>query len=175
MHTRSDVNRTDSEPQPIVLAFEPFYREHYPAVVGLVYTLSGSRHGAEDIAQEAFLRAHRNWDEVARYDRPGGWVRVVAMNLGRSRIRRLGAETRALARFAGMTVSAFQELEPHNEKFWAAVRSLPRRQREVVALHYLEDMSTADIAALLEISQSTVKNSLAQARVSLAKTLEMVI
>jgi DNA-directed RNA polymerase specialized sigma24 family protein len=44
-----------------------------------------------------------------------------------------------------------------------------------VALHYLEDMSTADIATLLEISQSTVKNSLAQARVSLAKTLEMVI
>ncbi|MBK5266330.1 MAG: sigma-70 family RNA polymerase sigma factor [Acidimicrobiia bacterium] len=169
------MNRTDSDPQPIVLAFEPFYREHNPAVVGLVYTLSGSRNGAEDIAQEAFLRAHRNWDEVARYDRPGGWVRVVAMNLGRSRIRRLGAEARALARFAGMNVSAFPELEPHNEKFWAAVRSLPRRQREVVAFHYLEDMATADIAALLGITQSTVKNSLAQARVSLAKTLEMVL
>ncbi len=169
------MNWTDSDPQPITLAFEPFYREHYPAVVGLVYTLTGSRHGAEDIAQEAFLKAHRNWDEVARYERPGGWVRVVAMNLGRSRIRRLGAETRALTRFVGMATSVFPELEPPNEKFWAAVRSLPRRQREVVALHYLEDMSTADIATTLDIAQSTVKNSLAQARVSLAKTLEMVI
>lgn len=169
------MNRTDSDPQPITLAFEPFYREHYPAVVGLVYTLTGSRHGAEDIAQEAFLKAHRNWDEIARYQRPGGWVRVVAMNLGRSRLRRLGSETRALARFVGMATSAFPELEPPNEKFWAAVRSLPRRQREVVALHYLEDMSTADIATTLDIAQSSVKNSLAQARASLGKTLEMVI
>lgn len=169
------MNRTDSDPQPIVLAFEPFYREHYPAVVGLVYTLTGSRHGAEDITQEAFLRAHRSWEEVSRYERPGGWVRVVAMNLGRSRLRRLGAETRALTRFAGLNVTTFPELEAPNEKFWAAVRALPRRQREVVALHYLEDMATSDIAALLEIAPSTVKNSLAQARVSLAKTLEMVI
>ncbi len=66
------MNRTDSEPQPITLSFDPFYREHYPAVVGLVYTLTGSRHGAEDIAQEAFLKAHRNWDDVASCERPGG-------------------------------------------------------------------------------------------------------
>jgi RNA polymerase sigma-70 factor (ECF subfamily) len=175
MQTRSDVNRMDSDPQPITIAFEPFYREHYPAVVGLVYTLTGSRPGAEDIAQEAFLRAHRNWGQVSGYERPGGWVRVVAMNLGRSRLRRLGAESRALTRFAGVNVNTFPELEDPNEKFWAAVRALPRRQREVVALHYLEDMATSDIAVLLEIAPSTVKNSLAQARLSLAKTLEMQI
>jgi DNA-directed RNA polymerase specialized sigma24 family protein len=46
-----------------------------------------------------------------------------------------------------MAVSAFPELEPADEAFWAAVRALPRRQCEVVALHYLEDMSVADLAA----------------------------
>lgn len=167
------MSRAEADPQPITIAFDLFYREHYPSVVGLVYTLTGSRHGAEDIAQDAFLRAHRNWGEVAQYEHPGGWVRVVAMNLGRSRLRRLGAETRALARFAGMSVNAFPELDPPNEKFWGAVRSLPKRQREVVALHYLEDMSVNDIAAVLGVTPSTVKNSLAQARGALAKMLEV--
>jgi RNA polymerase sigma-70 factor, ECF subfamily len=159
------------EPHRLGIGFDAFYREHYPAVVGLVYTLTGSRNGAEDIAQEAFLRAHRHWDEVAHYERPGGWVRVVALNLARGRLRRLAAETRALGRFAGMAVTAFPELEPADEAFWSAVRALPRRQCEVVALHYLEDMSVADVATLLGIADSSVRNSLAQARSTLAKTI----
>jgi RNA polymerase sigma-70 factor (ECF subfamily) len=162
-----------TEPYVIPMAFETFYREHYPAVVGLVYTMTGSRSGAEDIAQEAFLRAHRSWGQVATTERPGGWVRVVALNLARSRLRRLGAETRALARFAGMSTTGFPELEPPNERFWTVVRSLPRRQREVVALHYLEDMAIADIATLLGVAESTVKNSLAHARTNLAARLEV--
>lgn len=162
-------------PQPFTQDFDQFYRSHYRPVVGLVYTLTGSRHGAEDIAQEAFLRAHRSWAEVSRFESPGGWVRVVAMNLARSGLRRLGAEARALSRFAGMSHTTFPELEPHNERFWETVRSLPTRQREVVALHYLEDLAVVDIARILDISESTVKNSLAQARASLAKTLEVAL
>lgn len=169
----SRVNHTESDPQPIAIAFEPFYREHYAPVVGLVYALTGSRAGAEDIAQETFLRAHRNWDEVGRYERPGGWVRVVATNLARSGLRRMGAEIRALSRFAGMNTAVFPELEPVNEAFWGAVRTLPRRQREVTALHYLEDMSVADVAAVLGISESSVKNSLSQARAALVRKLEV--
>jgi RNA polymerase sigma-70 factor, ECF subfamily len=97
------------------------------------------------------------------------------MNLGRSRLRRLAAEGRALSRFAGMGAQPFPELEPHNERFWAAVRALPHRQCQVVALHYLEDMSVLDIAQVLDIAESTVKNSLAQARATLAKTLEVAL
>lgn len=171
--TRSEVTRADSEPQPVVRDFEQFYRQNYGAVVGIVFGLSGSRHAAEDIAQEAFLRAHRSWADVRGHPNPEGWVRLVAMNLARSRLRRLGAETRALARFAGMNHTPFPEIEPPNETFWKAVHSLPHRQREVVALHYLEDMAVADIAQVLEIAVSTVKNSLAQARSNLAMTLEV--
>ena len=45
-------------------AFEDFYSQEYSAVVGLAYALSGSRSGAEDLAQEAFLAAHRNWHRI---------------------------------------------------------------------------------------------------------------
>jgi RNA polymerase sigma-70 factor (ECF subfamily) len=161
--------------EPFVRDFNQFYRENYRSVVALVYTLSGSRHGAEDIAQEAFLRAHSSWSDVYAYERPEGWVRVVAMNLARSRLRRLAAETKALSRIVGLARPVFPDLEPHNERFWQAVRELPRRQREVVALHYLEDRSVADVADLLGIAESSVKNSLAQGRRTLARTLEVAL
>lgn len=171
-HMEPSVN-DPTEALLVPVPFELFYREHYAPVVGLVYTLTGSRHGAEDIAQEAFLRAHRDWGTIGSYERPGGWVRVVAMNLARSGLRRLGAETRALVRFAGVTTHPFPELDEPSEELWAAVRRLPHRQAQVVALHYLEDLSVSAIAQLLGISESGVKNSLAQARATLAKKLDV--
>ncbi len=160
-------------PHRLTPSFEAFYQANYAQVIGLVYTMTGSRHGSEDIAQEAFLRAHKNWTEVSRYERPAGWVRVVALNLARSGLRRLAAETRALGRLLGMAHNGFPELEPQDEAFWAAVRALPRRQREVVALHYLEDLPVREVAQTLGVAESTVKNSLAQARTRLATQLEM--
>jgi RNA polymerase sigma-70 factor (ECF subfamily) len=162
--------------QPVYMVkptFELFYRDHYPAVVGLVYALTGSGSGAEDLAQEAFLRAHRSWDQVSAHPNPAGWVRTVALNLTRSAFRRKAAEARALMRLRVITPTAFPELDPPNERFWQTVRALPRRQREVVALHYLEDMAVTEVAQVLGITESTVKNSLAQARTRLAKKLEV--
>lgn len=152
--------------------FETFYREHFRPVVALVYSLSGSRWAAEDIAQDVFLQAHRDWDRIGRFDSPAGWVRTVAVNAARSRFRRLGAETRALRRWFGMQPTAFPEVEAPFDEFWAEVRRLPKRQAQVIALHYLSDMSVADIAAALGIAESTVKSSLAKGRASLATRLE---
>jgi RNA polymerase sigma-70 factor (ECF subfamily) len=67
-------------------------------VVELAYALSGNRAGAEDIAQEAFLRAHRDRQRVGRYRYPGAWVRRAAANLATSAVRRQLIEARALAR-----------------------------------------------------------------------------
>jgi DNA-directed RNA polymerase specialized sigma24 family protein len=64
--------------------FEHFYLEEYPRVVKLAYALSGSRMAAEDIAQEAFLRAYRDWDRVGSYEHRVAWVRRVAANLATS-------------------------------------------------------------------------------------------
>jgi RNA polymerase sigma-70 factor (ECF subfamily) len=67
-------------------------------VVELAYALSGNRAGAEDIAQEALLRAHRDWHRVGSYQHPGAWVRRVAANLATSALGRRLIEARALAR-----------------------------------------------------------------------------
>ena len=71
-------HRTERAPSPrpvrAVPDFESFYRSEYRSVVGLAYALSGSRIAAEDITQDAFLAAHKEWDRVAAYDRPEAWA-----------------------------------------------------------------------------------------------------
>lgn len=156
-------------------AFEDFYVREYPAVVGLAYALSGSRWGAEDLAQEAFLAAHRDWGRIGSYQQPAAWVRRVVANLAVSAFRRRLAETKALAR---MIIplgrgEAVPDLAAADPDFWAAVRALPRRQAQVVALYYLEDRSVTDVADILDMTLGTVKRHLYDARQTLARRLQV--
>src|ERR1700730_10895960 len=76
--------------------FGAFYAREIRGVVGLIYVLSGSRSGAEDLAQDAFLAAYRHWNRVHVYENPGAWVRRVAVNRSISAGRRRVAEAKAL-------------------------------------------------------------------------------
>jgi RNA polymerase sigma-70 factor (ECF subfamily) len=164
---------TGAQPQPhqVVGQFEAFYRERYRPLVAVVYALTGNRWAAEDLAQEAFLRAHRDWETVRNADSPGAWVRRVAVNLAMSRFRRLKSEAVAKLRLQPVPV-AFQPPTAEHEAFWAEVRHLPRRQSQVVALRYVEDLSTRQIAEVLEIAEGTARALLTQARERLARQLE---
>ena len=125
--------------------FEEFYEREFLAVVGLAYALSGNRSGAEDLAQEAFLVAHRDWDRVGTYDRSDVWVRRVVSNLAVSVFRRRAVEAKTLARMALGYTPALPELSADDPEFWRTVRSLPRRQAQVIALHYLEDLPVIEV------------------------------
>jgi RNA polymerase sigma-70 factor, ECF subfamily len=152
------------------MTFEELYRRDYTAVVGLVYALSGSRHVAEELAQEAFLSAHRRWDRISGYDDPGAWVRRVAVNQAVSALRRRSVEARAVLRLSSQR--PLPDPLPHDaEIFWRAVRRLPTRQAQVVALHYLDDQSVKDIAAVLECAEATVRVHLHRGRQTLAASL----
>lgn len=149
--------------------FDTFYRNHYRSVLAVVVALTKDRSVAEDVAQDAFIRAQRRWDEVGEYDYKAAWVKRVAINLATSRFRRLSAETRALLR-VGQPPSTREPAEPSDE-VWAAVRQLPRLQSQCVALFYVDDLSIAQIAELLGTAEGTVKSSLSRARQTLAETL----
>jgi len=123
---------------------------------------------AEDLTQEAFVAALRNWSEVARYERPDAFVRRVIANKQVSRVRRRVRED-AKAHLVAVNESTVTELG--DGAFWDAVQQLPMRQRQVVALHYVEDRSIADIAVVLEIAEGTVKSHLHGARHTLAQVL----
>ena len=147
--------------------FETFYRRELPSLVALARALTSSPGSAEDLAQEAMIAAYRRWDEVAALDLPAAWVRRVCANLATSQLRRRGVEARALLRLGGRR-EPHSEIAQPDEAFWSAVRRLPRRQAQAIALHYLYDMYVADIAATLECSESTVKVHLVRGRATLA-------
>jgi RNA polymerase sigma-70 factor, ECF subfamily len=153
--------------------FTAFYTRHHRDVVGLAYTLCGSWSAAEDIAQEAFVRAYRDWRKVGEYARPDSWVKTVAVNLATSRGRRLTSEAKALARLGGRReIVATDPLPEDADAFWSAVRSLPRRQAQAVALRYHADLPIADIAQAMGCAEGTVKAALHAARQTLATQLD---
>jgi RNA polymerase sigma-70 factor (ECF subfamily) len=153
--------------------FDAFYRREFNATVVLAYALSGRWAVAEELAQEAFLVAHRQWDRVSRYEQPRAFVRRVVVNAAVSHRRRAAAEARALVRLVAGQRPAPAVLGPDAAAFWRLVRALPRRQAQVTALFYLEDRSIEDIATVLGCAEATVKVHLHRARAALARRLDV--
>jgi len=156
------------------VAFAHFYRREYRSVYAMCLALAGPG-AADDLAQDAFIRAHRQWERIVAYDVPAAWVRRVAINLATSLARRLAAEARALRRFAGRRETVGQQRDPEprdpDDELWAEVRRLPARQSSILILHYVEDLSVDQIAELLGLSANTVKVHLHRGRVTLASRL----
>ena len=108
------------------------------------------------------------WDRISGYDDPLAWVRRVAWNLAINRWRRTRTVRRFLARQRPEHVSG---PSPERLDLDAALARLPINQRRAVALHYLADLSTAEIAGECGVPDSTVRSWLRRARAALAKDL----
>jgi RNA polymerase sigma-70 factor (ECF subfamily) len=155
-----------------VEGFGSFYAREFPKIVAVAYAMSGSRMAAEDLAQEAMVAAYKRWDEVGRLDRPGAWVRRVALKRAATGFQRRRAEVRALLRLAPLRGEPPASLSSESAAFWRTVRALPRRQAEAVILHYLEGMSVAEIAEVMGCAPATVKVHLHRGRYALSERLD---
>lgn len=155
-----------------VRSYRAFYRDHFSPVLGLAISLTGDRDAGEDVAQEAFARAYRDWERVGGYDNPGAWVRRVASNLAVSRWRRLRSESRALLRLRGHRAPTV-DVPRLDDEFWTQVRALPDAQAKAVALFYVEDLSVMEVAEILGCPEGTAKSHLHRARQTLAQRLQL--
>ena len=154
----------------VVQTFQSVFVTEYSSMVALAAAISGSRVHAEDIAQEAMTRLDRNWTEVQHYGKPGAWLRRVTINLALSQKRRLKSEAKALLRL-GLPAAELSEAPAGDDQLWGLVAQLSKKQRAVVALHFLEDKSLEEIAEILEISASTARVHLHRAKQSLHTSL----
>lgn len=150
--------------------FECFYQTHYSPMVGLAYQLTGRRDVAEDLVQEAMVRAYREWGRISSYERPDLWLRRAVLNLATSRWRR--QRTAARAWIASGRATEVPGPSAETDAVWEQVRSLPRRQAEVVVLYYGCDLPVDDVSAILDCSAGTVRTHLVRARAALASRLD---
>jgi DNA-directed RNA polymerase specialized sigma24 family protein len=168
---RAVLSQPDSQVAGAAVDFDRFYRQEYHAVVALAYALTGRPAVAEELAQDAFLVAHRSWARVSHYEVPAAFVRRVVTNMSVSFTRRLAVEARAIARLGARPSAWAAPLPVPDADFWRSVRSLPRRQAQVLALRYLEDRSDHEIAHILGCSEATVRVHLHNGRSALATRL----
>jgi RNA polymerase sigma-70 factor (ECF subfamily) len=156
---------------PLIAAkeeFDHFYHREYQSILALALVMTGDRQQAEDLTQDAFVAAYQKWETI---DSPRAWIRTVVANRSRSWFRKRYREARAMLRVGQPTPAAPADMGAETTEFWGEVRLLPSRQAQAVALFYLDQLSTVEIASILGCSESTVRVHLTRGRRALAERL----
>jgi RNA polymerase sigma-70 factor (sigma-E family) len=152
-------------------ALSGLHREHYPSLVRLACLLLDEQGAGEEVVQEAFVRVYESW---ARVDDPLRYLRSTVMNLARSRMRRRLVARRRVepVTTAAMTAEEHAVRLDDRQEVLDAMRTLPRRQRECLVLRYYVELSEAEIASTLGISNGSVKSHSSRGLAALARRLE---
>ena len=161
------ISETRDAPEAVVESdFDQMFPELFRSAYRVAYRLLGSREDAADCAQEACARACADWSKLTRVGSPVPWVVRVSSNLAIDRLRRL-------QRTRGRSEAAVAVFDPDPERvdLYRALDALPRRQRDVLVLRHLADMSEAAVAEVLGCSIGTVKSNASRARAALRAVL----
>jgi RNA polymerase sigma factor (sigma-70 family) len=139
------------------------FRRHYTAMLRLAVVMVGEREAAEDAVQEAFVSLHRNWSTLRDPLAAEAYLRSAVLNRCRSWVRRQA--TQRAKRQLLLVQGGAQPRGPEDTtvardevgSLVAQMRTLPRRQREVLACRFVLELSVAETAELLDISAGSVK------------------
>ena len=151
--------------------FDTFVRSTYPGLVGVATALTGTLHDAEDMVQDTMLKAFVHWKRIRDYEHPQGWAHRVLVNRCRGWWRRRRSEANYLASLRRQE-SVTPGPSPAALAFWQAVRHLPERHQQVVALYYAADMTVDEVAGVLSVPAGTVRSDLTRREPRWAPSLE---
>ena len=150
-----------AEGEKVEVAFEDFVVARWPRLLRTAYLLTGDHDRAEDLVQNALVRAHRHWPKLVRAGSPEAYVRKIMVNLNTDWWRRLGSREHAGGIAPGVDrpagADAYEALLVRDE-LWTALRSLPAKMRATLVLRYFEDLSEAETAHVLNCSIGSVKS-----------------
>jgi RNA polymerase sigma-70 factor (ECF subfamily) len=151
-------------------SFDEFYRATSPRLLGYTIAVTGDRAEAEDIVQEAYARAWRQWRTLVSHPAPEAWTRLVISRLATDRWRRLRGLRATLTR-RGPVSDVTDAPGEDTVLLVGALRQLPANHRQALALHYLYDMPVDEIAKEASVPAGTVKSWLSRGRTGLAAIL----
>ncbi len=144
--------------------FEAFFRAQFPRILSIGYRITSSRQDAEDIAIETFARAYVSWSRVENAAWRDGWMVTVATNLALDLLRRRKVVEKVSERCQWNADNA-DETDQLVDRIWLvdALRSLPKRQRQVSVLIYGAGMSHGEASESLGLAAGTTKSHLHRA------------
>jgi RNA polymerase sigma-70 factor, ECF subfamily len=158
---------------------ESLVTAHYAYIHRLALSILDDLDEAEDATQEAFIAASRSLASFRGQSEVKTWLTSIAVNACRSRLRKRKARQVLTATLQSLHLARAAQLSPESlavqreadRQLWQAVDALDDKHRLVVILRYVHELSTADIAAALDISQGTVHSRLFYARRQLQEWL----
>ena len=140
--------------------FEAWYQGSAPRLAAALAVVAGDADVGREAAAEACTRAFERWSRVSTMGSPEAWAHTVGVNLIRRRWRRSAIERR-LATSPAPAASAQASPVP---ELWQAVRSLPMRQRQAIALRYVLDLTQEQVASAMGVAPGTAAATLTSAR-----------
>jgi RNA polymerase sigma-70 factor (sigma-E family) len=157
-------------------ALEQLYAAHWRRLVRLSVLLVRDVATAEEVVQDSFVAVHGRWSKLRDPDRALAYLRQTVVNRSRSALRHRAVVARHAAReVVSPTHPGADESALVTDRRGAvldAMRELPDRQREVLALRYYLDLSEAEIAATLGISRGAVKSHASRGASALRELLK---
>jgi RNA polymerase sigma-70 factor (ECF subfamily) len=150
-------------------AFEEFFLAEHERLFQALLLLTGDRFEADDLAQEALLRAYERWDRVGSMESSAGYVYRTALNLHRSRLRKLVVRARRV--FAPVSVEDVSGPVAASHDVRRALARLPRGQREALILVEWLGLSSDEAGRVLGIDASSVRGRLHRGRASLRELM----
>ena len=155
-------------------AVTSLFHLHYRRLLGLAGLLVDDRGTAEEVVQDAFERLYRSWGSLRSPEAAVAYLDRSVVNGARSKLRRRFTERSFHFPESGAAPSAESIGVDRRERddLIAAVRQLPKRQREVIVLRYYLDLSEDQIAGWLGVSPGSVKKHANRATTALQKRME---
>ncbi len=151
--------------------FDDWYSREYSRVLAAVaFACDGMSPGVEDATNEAFLRALERWHRVGQMNNPTAWVTKVAINQSRRWFRRTAIERAGAKRTTLLSYVDATDNVTHADLL-DALSQLTHRQRRVIVLRYVSDMTQQDVATELQVAPGTIASTLHQARSRLKEDL----
>ncbi len=167
------VRQNDNE------ARRALFEAYYGRTFAIVYNILRRRENAEDITQDAFIKAFQNLHQLKDQSKFGAWLTVIASNLARNYLKREKKIilTEELPEISIGSASDDPEGEVLRrleiDRVRRAIRTLPPEQYQVIVLQYYYDLKVEEIASMLGIRAGTVKSRLFRARQKLSGELEL--
>jgi RNA polymerase sigma-70 factor (ECF subfamily) len=150
--------------------FQSFFSEHYDRLARALFLLTGDPTEAEDLTQESMVRVYERWARVSRMSSPEGYLYRTALNLHRSRLRRLMTRSKRPERQPELGADP-ADAAVTSDAVARALAELPDSQREAVVLVSWLGLDADEAAAALGIEPVSVRSRLSRARATLRKHL----